>query len=89
MYADTLNLMSEETVAAGLARRLGTGQRALTVALAAVVDVNAELAAIAARPHLTTPCHVGAHEACQLRCSCEDCHEPCECTCHWPSGLRT
>lgn len=69
-------------MAAGLARRLGTGQKALAVALAAVVEVNAGLVAIATRPHLTTPCHVGVHEACRLTCSCEDCLEPCECPCH-------
>ena len=70
------------TVAAELARRLAIAQRSLTVALTAVVDVNAALIAIAGRPHLTTPCHVGAHPACLGFCSCEDCREPCGCECH-------
>jgi hypothetical protein len=79
----------ESTVARALAARLATAQRALTVALSAVVEVNAEFAELLATPHLTTPCYIGAHEACQLRCSCSDCREPCECTCHTPaSGLR-
>ncbi len=74
----------QPTVAGDLATRLRVSLRALTVATTGVAEVAAGLAVIAARPHLTTPCHIGAHEGCQIFCMCEDCKTPCECECHLP-----
>lgn len=70
------------STAAEFARRLSTGQQALTVALGAVVDVGAGLAALAAQPHVTTACDNGLHVLCLAVCNCRDCNAVCECVCH-------
>lgn len=73
-----------------LAQRLATAQKAITVALSAVVEVNAQIALSAAEPHFTTACNDGHHALCPSACNCQDCREPCECTCHLLiAGLRT
>lgn len=75
---------SGASVASELARRLSTAHKAQAVAMAATIEVEVALTAIASHPHLTTSCAWGAHDGCQFLCGCRDCNTPCECDCHQP-----